>query len=307
MAGANRYTTAELLVQIKQKGRIPPSQTPFDDPGLLNLAWDELSTGILRQILSTRENYYLTSIDYAYNANSTYPIPTRAIGGALATIKIINGTVIYEVARSEIGEQFSTVTSPTGYYSFIIEGSNIVIQPTSSTGTIRLYYYQRPNTLVQTTSAAQITGISGTTLSFSAGTIPSTISTSTPCDLVQDQPPFDWAAIDQTPTAVTSTTIQFSSLPSNLAIGDWVALAGQTPVPQIPVEFRNLLVQRTIVKYNEIQGYLDKMKASQQKLEEMEKDVFELINPRVSEEQKRIVPSANVIGGYRRWRAWRAT
>ena len=49
------------------------------------------------------------------------------------------------------------------------------------------------------------------------------------------------------------------------------------------------------------------MASAEAKLKEMEKDLFELINPRVSSEPKRIVPDSNVVGGYRRWRAWRAT
>ena len=304
MPGANRYTTAELLDSFKQKGRIPPSQTPFDDAGLLSLANDELQVGLLSQILSVRENYYLTYKDYDVVSSSTYAIPTRAIGGALDAVRIINGTSIYEVSRSEEGQQFATNTSPTGYYSFTLRGNNIVIQPSPSTGTIRLWYFIRPNAMVVTTAAAQITGISSGTLSFS--TLPSTITTSTACDLIKDQPHFNIISMDQTPTAVTSTTVTFSSVSDDLAIGDWIALAGQTPIPQIPVEFRTLLTQRVVVKYNEIQGYLDKMKASQLKLDEMEKDIFQLINPRVAEEPKRIIPNSNLIGGYRRWRSWQA-
>lgn len=307
MAAANRYTTTELIAGMRRTGHIPASQNAFQDADLLALADYELQTGIMRQVLSVRENYWLTSVDLAIAQDSIYNIPVRAIGSALSYVHILNGTVMYNVVRSEIQEQFSTVTSPSGYFQYYLRGNQLVLIPNPTTGVIRLWHYQRPNTLIVPSAAAQITAIDTNTNIVTCSSIPSTFATSTPLDLIRDQAGFDCLAIDQTPTAVSGSDVTFSSLPTGLAVGDWIALAGQTPVPQIPVEFRPLLIQRVVVKYNEIQGYMDKMKASEAKLEQMEKDCFEAINPRVKEDPKRIVPDSGLIGGYRRWRAWRAT
>lgn len=302
---ANSYTTANLLTSIRRNGHIPTASAPFQDSDLLAMADEECQTSLLRQILSVRENFYLTSIDYTANATGTYAIPTRAIGGALADVKIYNGSSIYPVGRTEIDAQFSTITSSTGYYAFYIQGNNIVVLPNPTSGTVRLWYYVRPSTLIATSAASQVTVIASNVLTFAS--LPSTITTSTPCDLVKDQPFFDIQGMDLTPTVVTSTQLTFSAVPSALVVGDWVALAGQTPVPQIPVEFRPLLSQRVVVKYYEAQGYLGKKKAAQEKYTEMEKDLMGIINPRVVEAVKTIVPDGSLIGGYRRWRAWRAT
>ncbi len=302
---ANSYTTTQLITSIRNKGNIPTSQTPFTDSDLLLLADDELDTALLRQLLSVRENYYLTYEDYEIADDGIYELPSRCIADAVANVQLLNGTTVTNIDRSEVSQQFATNESPSGFYSFFFMGSAINLQPNPTTGYVRIWYYLRPNTMVLTSEAAQVTVISGNTLTFD--TIPTTITTGTPCDFIKDQPHFNTLSFDETPTVVTSTQITFASVPDDLVVGDWICLAGQTCVPQIPVEFRPLLVQRVVVKYNEIQGYLDKMKASQAKLDAMEKDLLQLINPRASGSPKRVVPNQNLTGGTWQWRAWRAT
>lgn len=302
MPAANRYTTTELLADIKRTGHVTSSQGTFQDTDLLRLADFELRTSILRMILSARENFYLTYVDLPTVASYSYQIPLRAIGGAIADIQIINGTILNPVTRTEVSEQFSTSAPVNGSYSFYIKGNYIIIPGTIS-GSIRLWYYTRPNSLVAAAAGCQITAIAANILTFT--TIPATITTLSPCDLIKDQPGFDGLSLDVTPTGVTATTITFNAgdVPATLAVGDWVTLAGQTVVPQIPVEFSPLLVQRVVVKYYEIQGYLDKMKAGEEKLKEMSSDVLAIINPRVAEAPKRIVASMDLIGGSSaRWR-----
>lgn len=304
---ANSYTTADLIDSIRVKANIPSSQTPFSDSDLLLLAQDELDTALLRQLLSVRENYYISYLDYALDSDGVYEMPSRCITDAIANVQILNGNQVINVDRSEISQQFATNQSPTGFYSFFLLANGINVQPAPTTGYVRIWYYVRPNKMVVTTEAAQITVINTGTSTVTFDTIPTSITTATPCDFVKDQPQFNVLSFDETPTVVSSTQLTFTELPDDLAVGDWVALAGQTPVPQIPVEFRPLLVQRVVVKYNEIQGYLDKMKASQMKLDSMEKDLLQMINPRVSGAPKRIIPNQNLSGVSWQWRAWRAT
>jgi hypothetical protein len=312
MSAANRYTTTELLTSMRRKGHIPPSQTPFADADLLALADDEILTSIMSQIKSVRENFYVAPYDTAVNTSSVYNIPTRAVGAGLIDLWIVNGTSIYQVGRTELNQQFSSVSSPTGYWGYYLQANQIVIRPANVSGLIRQWIMMRPNTMVLPSAAAQVTAVDLTTNKLSFASIPTTFQSAIQYDCIMDQPHFGWNFVDQTGT-VNGLDITFASLPlaadgtSAVQVGDWLALAGQTPIPQVIVEFRPLLVQRVVVKYYEIQGYLEKMKAAQEKLKEMEKAVFELINPRVADEPKRIVPDSNVIGGYRRWRAWRAT
>jgi len=282
---------------------------------LYALADNELRTALLRQVRTVRENYYLQSQTVANNINNIYDIPYRAIAMGLQDVWLVSGTTVIPIGRSETNEQFSTVSSPTGFWTYMIMGNQIKILPVISSYQIQLWYLQRPNTLVPTSSCAQIQGVNQTTgvLSFTSGTIPTSWTTSMNMDCVQDQPNFNWRFIDTAPTNITATSITFSSLPTDnygnalIQVGDWISLAGQSCVIQMPVEMLPLLAQRTVLKYYESQNYKDKAALAEKKLETMEKDIFELLNPRVASEPKRVVADSSVIGGYRRWRAWQAT
>jgi hypothetical protein len=78
--------------------------------------------------------------------------------------------------------------------------------------------------------------------------LPTTITTSTPVDFVQNDGPYDILEIDQTITNISGTTLTFAALPDDLAVGDWICLAGQSPVLIAPRELQPLLVQATLHK-----------------------------------------------------------
>jgi len=298
------YTNTALISDIRATGHIPQSQTAFSDSNLLALADKQLQTHISRQIVTVRENYFTRYQDVARNLTGLYDIPSRSVAGALVDIQLVSSSEIIPVVRMEIGEQFSTVSSPNGVYSAYLMGNQVQILPIPNSTYVRFWFNTRPSKLIPVTQACQITEIAGNVLTVNL--VPTSITTSTPVDIVQGQPHFSTLLLDSTPTVVTATTITLPSVPSGTAVGDWVTLANQSPVAQIPVEFRGLLVQRTVMKYYEIQGYKDKMEMAKADLKEMTEDLYELINPRISEEPKKITASTGLIGGYYRWRTVRA-
>src|SRR5690606_8653031 len=93
--------------------------------------------------------------------------------------------------------------------------------------------------------------------------------------------------IDQTITGISGTTIEFSSLPDELAVGDYVCLAGESPVPQIPVEFHALLAQEVVVKVLEALG--KSTKDAKDDLKTLKENLPNLITPRVQGESRRVV------------------
>lgn len=312
---ANRYTTTEYLYpHVKRIGHIPPAQTPYLEADIYAIADAELRTAIMRQVRNVRENYYAANVLYtAANPSSVYDIPARAIGMSLNDIWLESGTSITQVVRTETNEQISTVSSPTGFYSAHIAGNQVKIRPLVSGANVRFLYMQRPNTLVPTSACAQVIAIDGTNTILTFSSMPATFVTGLTYDCVQDQPGFNWRFIDLIPTAVGASTMTFASLPLDaygvplIQVGDWVSLAGQSCVIQMPVEMLPLLVQRTVVKYYESQNYKDKADLAQKKLESMEKDIMSLISPRIQYEPKRIIADTSVIAGYRRGRSWQAT
>ena len=287
MGSPNSYNTTLLVSNVQSVGHIPLSNSTFTSPEIINLANRELQTALISQICSIREGYYLTYHDFVLNSTGRYTIPSQAIGAALDAVQIVIEPSILNVNRLEHAEQFSTIAPATTTYGYFISGNTVNIMPNPTFGVVRLWFNRRPNALTAVSAASLITAIAGNVLTVSS--LPSTFLVGSNINLCQDQPNFD-VLTETTISAIAGTSVTLTDISTDLAVGDWLCLADQTPVPQIPVEFRPLLEQRVVVKIYELQGYLDKMKAAGSMLERMEKDTFKLISPRVGTQTKIINP-----------------
>lgn len=302
MTAANRYTTAELVSNVQVIAHLPLGNNTFTAPQIINLANRELQTSVMKQILVVREGYYRTYLDYDHNSDNEYDVPADAIAGALDSIAIVQGQTRIPVSMVDPAEQVSTSQPSTSSYSYYIENNTIKILPLDFEGVLRVAYMRRPSTLVQTSAAARITAINGAVVTVSS--LPTTLIAGESVDAVMDQPNFERLGT-RTISSVSGTDITLDSAVDGLAIGDWIALEDQTPVPQVPVEFRPVVEQRVAVKIYELQGYLDKMKAAQAKLTEIEQDLLALISPR-TKSQTKVVCATNggVLSGGRRMRVY---
>lgn len=292
------YTTdSELIPQVKRLAHIPLSQNTFLAADLCAFGNDELRTSILNQIISVRESYYLTSVSYTLDSGGIYPIPSRAIGGKIHDAQMVVGNSVYQLARIEPKDLNNTVNPPTNSYAFYFQGNYIVTIPVLTSGVLTVWFYVRPSNLVAEATCCLVTAITATTVSVSA--IASGYAANTVIDFTQAQPPFGLLSYDQAIVSVDvpTTTFTFAAgvIPSDLVIGDWICLAGTSCVPQIPLEFHPLLAQRISVKVLESQGYMQKMELAQKKLMEMEKALFNILNPRSEGNAKKISPNRNLI------------
>jgi hypothetical protein len=77
--------------------------------------------------------------------------------------------------------------------------------------------------------------------------LPSTIVNGSTVDFVQYKSPNDLLAFESTITGVAGTVLTFASLPNDLAVGDYICLANQSPVPLIPEELHPVLTQAAMV------------------------------------------------------------
>jgi len=289
------YTTTDFLSSVRQRGSIPTSSSSSNvnnTTNLLAFATEELHIKLLPMILAAREEFYVRNKDHTIAANtSRYAIPTRAAGMMLRDVQMIVGTSIRSLPPVD-SEQISTtaVGEPIGYY---LEDSNVVLYPTpgSATGTLRLRYYLRPSKLVATTACAQISAIDTGTGVITVGSLPSTITTSTAIDLVSANSPFRTMALDLTPSATSSTTVTVAAadLPTGLAVGDWVALADTSPIPQVPYEFLPVLSHLTVARAMEAIGDEKGAAMARKELELLAQNATTLVSPRVHGEPKRIV------------------
>lgn len=243
------YTWTQLMDDIKVKGMIPTSQNTFTEERLLSITNNVLLAKLLPQILKARESYYSYDIDTAVNASGVYDIHTRAVGGKLDNVALVDGDRRKDLAMYFEDEITNLGQPPDGKPGFFIKRNQFTILPTDGAGysSVRQTIFLRPARIVANSAGAQVTAFNTGTKVVTFAEVPSSWTTASLLDIVQGQPHFDTLAINQVITAVTTGsggTVTFSSaLPDRLAIGDWVSLFGESPVPQVPAEFNSLLSQ----------------------------------------------------------------
>jgi len=286
------YTTSELLAKVKLWGAVPASQPAFTDAQLLGLLTDELWSNVAPFIMQFREEFFVTYQDFTITTGTRgYNIPTRTVNGVLREIKTVNSS----------GDEFdiprvSPERTQRSSYGFYLENNKVyLIENDSYTDrTLRMYYYRRPSELVETTDCAQVTSVGTTTFDVSA--IPSAMVSGETVDIVQATPPFNILSQDITATWV-GTTVTPSSMPTGLAVGDWMCKDQESCIAQIPLETQPLLVQAVVVRINEILDDAKGLKLSTEKYDKIKESLRELISPRVVGETKAIINDEDFFYG----------
>lgn len=299
------FLSTDLITSIKRSASVPTAQTVFQESDFLQMADNEIRSKLVPLVLKTMEELWVRQVDYSIVANqSGYLIPTRAIASALRDVQIIdknNDQNRIELPRLSPDNLYSSYSG--NYYftvqksGFYLQGNQVILYPTptQANNILRLSYYCRPNSLVDPTACAQVTAINTSLNQITVSALPSTISTTTPLDFVKANPGFECSAIDQMPTNVAGTVLTFgSSLPADLSVGDYLCLAGQSCVVQVPVELQPLLIQYVVVRVLSSQGDAQALQAAVQELTKLEENALLLISPRVAGQAKRVTNGRSV-------------
>lgn len=298
------YLTTDLINGVKRRANIPTANATFGSADFLSLADSEIRTSLLPKILSVRESYYSFDVNVPLSqTNNVYAIPTRAVGAKLQAVYLYNSSLQskYNLNLVTEDEIYLPSSSPVSGPCFYFKGNNIVLVPlpmSTNYDTLKMTIFIRPSQLVDPTTCAQITSINTGTNTITCSSVPSGFSTSSVYDLVKGNPHYDFYVIDQTPTVVvtgTSGTIQFSSLPTGLSVGDFVCPAQTSPVVQIPTEFQPVLEQRVANSCLRAQGMASALQAGIEALKEVEEATYLLINPRAEREPKKIRNNSSLL------------
>lgn len=290
---ANEYTTDLLLTSMKKRGMIPASTNAFSTTDLLRVLTEEMRTYIVEMLVSANEEYGVTTYDVSIaSGTSSYVMPPRASGMHLRGVYFVdssgNEAPLDRIEPSRAGD-YGTSGSIAGYK---LENNSVVVvpSPSATSGTLRMRYFYRPNKLVETTAVGLITAINTSTRVVTVSTtIPTTFTTSVTYDLVKGQPGFQSLGIDLAVSAAAATSMTFSvTLPTGLAVGDYVCLAGQSPIPQIPPETHILLAHRAAQIV--LEGVGDPRSArAEATTEKMRQKLMPLLTPRVKAGSRIIV------------------
>lgn len=318
------WTTADLLTAVKLKAFLTADSSSVTDANLLDMATEELLGYMVPNIIAASSGYLERVEDHTLvSGDVTYRIPDRAVGGKLSSIMLVDGSDReYDLPMVSYSEDAARAGANSGYGQTVafVRNHTVHLEPEPENATtLRMVYYLRPGDLVDsntTGDSRQISSLSSAggnyDLVFSAAVNNLVSGSSVKFDIVRDQPGFDPVAIDQTASlATTSTandTLRFSSEPSwwaDVAANDWVALAGKSPIPQIPYELHPVLRQRTAARVFELLGDRAGMDAAYSTASRWEEQALRLLSPRTDNVQHKIVNTDGprpLRGFFRRYR-----
>lgn len=239
------YTTVDLLDSIKRRAVAPANQRTFEPVELLAIADEETRGVVVPSLVRLREDYFVNYIDIPLvGSQAEYFIPSRSSGMTVRHVQLIGADGNPKsLKRTEI-ERVSNYG--TGYPdSFHFRSNSIVLRPvpSSASSTLRVFFSLAPSRLVETSESAVISVIDTATNVVTVSSIPSTWAAGNTFDLTKQDGGQEPLAIDLTSTDISSNVITLPSLPTGLRVGDYVSLAGETALVQLPVEYCDVLAQ----------------------------------------------------------------
>lgn len=303
--------TDKLIKSVKRRAFIPNDQSTFTNEDFLEMATEEITLGVMQQIINARGNYLVYSADIALVPGQVaYPIPNRAHGNKLREASINDGTnpeeVIYDLVQIDV-EDLSDLQKYHSFNAqscFYLENDKIIISEDviAENRNLRMYFYMRPNKLVTIDRAGTINtisdatelvdGVSTAVKIVSFATMPRHFSADYDYDIVTHKSPNNILNYSVTPVSINTSlktiTFRTSDLQEDIAAGNYVTIAEESIVPNLPTEYHPIVAQRTaracLEALNDDTGYA---KASA-KLAEMEKSVLKIVTNRVEGSPKKI-------------------
>lgn len=306
----NRYLISGLITKLKSDALVPNNQNTYTDTDFAYILSNELLGTVLPNIQKQKVDLLLTFKDFQTSPNvSHYPIPERATGQKLKTVswKFDNTSGNDQSSFTHIPmispESISSWNWQTqASWGFYVEGNDIVLYPLPNiVNTFRMWYFRRPNELVNQLQGAFITAINQLTNTITISNIPQPDASGSPwsvgdtLDIIRPAPPFNTIVEDAVITAisVTSYDITLSDV-TGVQVNDTVALAGRGIVAQIPVELQQYLVQCGVVKTLEGLGDDKGRGLASDKMKTLEDAIFNTIAPRVDSDPPRCVGSSGI-------------
>lgn len=294
-------TAEQFITEVRQLAQLAdvdsadlanPTAEADSDEGILNIANREMRGKLLSDVMALREEFFVLKQEYSITtASAAYRIPSRAVGAKLRDVVYVNSSGsalgLPRLRPEDVTEQYR--------FGFYLQGNSIVLRSEDSTGTLRISYFARPGKLVKVAFTGIVESINTTTkavtLTADKSAVFGTAGASVTVDVQEAGSPFEYVAVGQAVTATVASTksvLTFASLPSNLSVGDSIALEDTSNYVQLPEEAANVLTYRTAAKSLEAIGDGEGSKRLLESAKEMEESMRILLTPRVDGRPQKI-------------------
>ena len=307
------YIVDSLLPTLRLLPLMPSVQALFTNANLVDIMNFEMDSKIVPMIDNQAEEYGIYVTDLPYSTSTTqYDIPSRALGGKLRSVSFVdsNGNEV-RLPRLRVEDIMSNVNA-TGLainpalWGFYFQNNKVMLYlgsmqgGSSSFAYLRLRYIRQPGTLVLSSACAEVVTVVGNVVTCL--TVPTTFTTTSTYDMISNTPQmFVSHGDDLDVTAVTTGaggTITFTDTPpSTLQPGDWICLAGKSPIPQIPYNpgFQ-LLLQLSAAKCLEIHGDVQGFNVAMSQAADMKSYFLSVITPRADANVIRLTTPNSLYG-----------
>lgn len=259
--------TQELVDEVIRDARIPQGHNYRTPATLLGMADKAMETLIVPELLKVAGRYLAASADLPLVAGkSKYRLPKRHLRGESVERLDSSGNVMecFDRAEPTRVSRLANTSGPPRFWFF--EASSVVVRPTpaESGGYLRITYARRPNALVLPDSAGLIltvnSTVDGVRLTFSPSGLLGVAEADVTADVVRGSPGFETVldGAELTVNEVSPSTIDVEGLTADdVEANDWITLSGQSPVPQVPLAYHEVLAQAVVARVAKEMGKAD--------------------------------------------------
>ncbi len=298
------FTTDELIKAIKRNVTVPVSQKTFQDEDFIAFLNEEMSLGLVPQIMKMKEDYLLTIVNIPIEAGlREYQIPARAVGNKLKELAYVDGNGnICEMTKVDIGDlpfwNNEQRNNSVPYAYFIANNViNLISTFNVASGFLQFTYYMRPNQLVMLKDVGIVQSIDTITGQVFLDKVPTDFNVNKQYDVVQQISPHKCLTIDLTITGLNTVnkSVTFATVPTGLKVGDHLTLAQQSAIPQIPSDMHPILGHRAGRRCVSAQGDTEAVQVTTGMVNEFQENSMNIISDRVEDSPKKIVGNRNLI------------
>lgn len=163
MSNTKLLSTKKLIESVSLRASIPSTQNTFQEKDFLYFINEEIDLGVVPHILMYHEDYFLYTEEIAIEVGvNRYSIPNRAIGNKLRDITYNDNGSFFEMTRisvEDLADGYNSFSQNSNLRAFYIEGDEIVVPSSLVTGSLKVSYYIRPNSMVSEDDVCAITNV----------------------------------------------------------------------------------------------------------------------------------------------------
>jgi hypothetical protein len=292
-----RWTAADLVASVRRTAQLPSSGGKLSNADILALADEETRDTVAPVVRRAQEGFSLATVDVpTVQGKADYRVPYRAQGSAMQDLTLVDAAGNeFTIPRIDLtdGPHYRITASPQwpGRVAFAMFGDRIRLYPIpqDTRYTLRMTYYRRPSALALPSDArvATVTAVgSAPTYSVTGG---AALTTGVLVDAMPALPGMDAYADDVAVGSTGSGTITLAAAVAGLEVGDYLAAAGYTPIPQVPFELSPALVHATVQRVLEAIGDRKGAELAEKRLGRALQGATVLIQPRVQGSTRKVI------------------